>query len=58
MVVERAEMRKVVLGGVEVSMTEAEELAHEHEELSNSSRLVELFKMSHHLERIVEVLLA
>jgi hypothetical protein len=36
-VVEGAEMREVELSGVEVGMTKAEELAHEHEELSIST---------------------
>jgi hypothetical protein len=56
-VVKRAEMREVELSGVEVGMTEAEELAHEHEELSISRGLVQLLEMSHHLEGVVEVLL-
>jgi hypothetical protein len=56
-VVKGAEMREVVLSSVKVGMTEAEKLAHEHEELSISRWLVELFKMSHHFECVVEVLL-
>jgi hypothetical protein len=50
-------MREVVLSSVEVGITEAKELAHEHKELSISRWLVEFFKMSHHLECVVEVLL-
>jgi hypothetical protein len=48
-------MREVELSGIEVGMTEAEELAHEHEELSISRWLVELFKVRHHLESVIEV---
>jgi hypothetical protein len=56
-VVEGAEMREVVLSGVKVSMTEAKKLSHKHKELSISRRLVQLLKMSHHLEGVVKVLL-